>query len=83
LRQASASQNGVLYFLVETKAQLNEWVERLKPHIASQRDQNTILFTQIRSAVSGNRKRYSDGIYDLDLSYINPRVIAMAFPGEV
>jgi hypothetical protein len=32
--------------------------------------------------VSGNRKRYQDETFDLDLSYVTPRCIAMAFPGQ-
>jgi len=42
--------------------------------------QNT-LFNAPRKIVSGNRRRYQDEKYDLDLTYVTPRVIAMAFPG--
>jgi hypothetical protein len=38
--------------------------------------------TMAKHFVSGNRTRYVDDGYDLDLSYITERVIAMAFPGE-
>ena len=38
--------------------------------------------TAVRHLVSGNRSRYVDGEYDLDLTYITRRLIAMAFPGE-
>jgi hypothetical protein len=34
-----------------------------------------------RHFVSGNRRRFIGGGYDLDLSYITSNVIAMAFPG--
>ena len=34
-----------------------------------------------RKIVSGNRRRYVDAYYDLDLTYITKRIIAMAFPG--
>ena len=36
----------------------------------------------IRKLVSGSKRRYKDDRYDLDLTYITPRVIAMALPGE-
>lgn len=36
----------------------------------------------IRTVVSGKKKRYIDTKYNLDLSYITQRVIAMAFPGS-
>ena len=36
----------------------------------------------LRTAVSGKRIRYKDGEFDLDLSYISPRVIAMAYPAS-
>lgn len=36
----------------------------------------------IRTKVSGKKNRYIDGKYNLDLTYITPRIIAMAFPGS-
>lgn len=36
----------------------------------------------IRSIVSGKKKRFVDTKYNLDLSYITPRVIAMAYPAS-
>ncbi len=36
----------------------------------------------LREKVSGNKKRYIDNNFNLDLSYITPRIIAMAIPGE-
>ena len=36
----------------------------------------------IRTIVSGKKKRFVDENYNLDLSYITPRVIAMAFPAS-
>jgi phosphatidylinositol-3,4,5-trisphosphate 3-phosphatase/dual-specificity protein phosphatase PTEN len=36
----------------------------------------------IRTLVSGKKKRFVDRKYNLDLSYITPRIIAMAYPGS-
>ena len=36
----------------------------------------------IRTKVSGKKHRYIDEKYNLDLTYITPRIIAMAFPGS-
>ena len=36
----------------------------------------------IRKIVSGQRIRQTDGEFDLDLSYITPRVLAMSFPAS-
>ena len=35
----------------------------------------------LRTIVSGKKKRFINESYNLDLSYITPRIIAMAFPG--
>lgn len=34
----------------------------------------------LRAAVSGSRVRYMQDGYDLDLTYITPRLIAMGYP---
>lgn len=34
----------------------------------------------LRKVVSGNRRRFKDEDYDLDITYITPRIIAMSFP---
>ena len=36
----------------------------------------------IKKLVSGKRRRFQDGQYDLDITYITPRVIAMSFPAS-
>jgi phosphatidylinositol-3,4,5-trisphosphate 3-phosphatase/dual-specificity protein phosphatase PTEN len=36
----------------------------------------------LRKLVSGKRRRFQDGQYDLDITYITPRVIAMSFPAS-
>ena len=34
----------------------------------------------VRKAVSGKRNRLNENGYDLDLTYITPRIVAMSFP---
>jgi phosphatidylinositol-3,4,5-trisphosphate 3-phosphatase/dual-specificity protein phosphatase PTEN len=36
----------------------------------------------VRSLVSGNKMRIKDGEFDLDLTYITKRIIAMSFPAS-
>lgn len=36
----------------------------------------------IRTMVSGKKKRTKDSDYNIDLTYITPRVIAMSYPGS-
>lgn len=36
----------------------------------------------LRGMVSKQKRRYQDGTYDLDLSYITDQIIAMGFPSE-
>ena len=36
----------------------------------------------LRKLVSGKKNRYKDKAYDLDLTYITPRIIAMSIPGQ-
>ena len=36
----------------------------------------------IRDLVSGNRRRFADEEYNLDLTYITPQIIAMSYPSS-
>lgn len=36
----------------------------------------------LRKIVSGNRKRFQDDKFDLDITYITDRVLAMSFPAS-
>ena len=40
------------------------------------------MLNYLRSLISKNKYRFVDRKYNLDLSYITPRIIAMAFPGN-
>ena len=38
------------------------------------------LFNKVRSKVSADKQRYKEGQFDLDLTYITERIIAMSYP---
>lgn len=40
------------------------------------------MLNKVREIVSGPKNRYKDEGFNLDLSYITPRIIAMSLPGE-
>ena len=36
----------------------------------------------IREKISGDKNRFKQGQYNLDLTYITPRIIAMSYPAS-
>jgi hypothetical protein len=40
------------------------------------------MLNRVREAVSADRRRFKDAEFNLDLSYVTPRIIAMAIPSE-
>ena len=50
-------------------------------NVAKRKEDSKKKSSLVKEMVSRNRLRYNDGTYNLDLSYITPRVIAMGLPG--
>jgi hypothetical protein len=46
----------------------------------SKRNQKSEMNSKIREAVSKKKKRFVQDGFNLDLTYVTPRVIAMGFP---
>ena len=40
------------------------------------------MVESIRKLVSGNRRRFVDDAYSLDLTFITPQIIAMSYPSH-
>jgi hypothetical protein len=40
------------------------------------------MFNYLRNYVSGPKKRFTDDGYDLDITYVTPRIIGMSFPAS-
>ena len=80
------------YFIPESKKAMVDIEQVLELHRLKDKMASGVLGKVFNSAldgarnkarkiVSGNRRRYVDAYYDLDLTYITQRIIAMAFPG--
>jgi len=45
-------------------------------------DSSPGVFRHLRGLVSGKKRRYKDGEFDLDLAYVTPRLIGMGYPSS-
>ena len=64
------------------KSSLQAYDELISEINARESRRGSFTISIVKALVSRNRLRYKDGDFNLDLSYITKRVIAMGYPGS-
>ena len=62
-----------------TQLAYNNFMEQVKQRSENKKSGKRAAL--VKKLVSRNRNRYSDAKFNLDLSYVTPRAIAMGLPG--